>query len=109
MTLELPPILDEMIAAHNAHDAEAFLACFTDDAIVRDEGQVHIGQGAIRAWFAEVCRKNRPVLTVTALDLVDGEPVLSGAVSGSFAGSPIRLRYFTGLEDGKIVALKIAG
>jgi uncharacterized protein (TIGR02246 family) len=107
MTLSIPPILAEMIAAHNAHDADAFLDCFADDAIVRDEGKMHVGRPAIRAWFEEVCRKYRPRFEVTDLSFVDGEPVLTGSVSGEFDGSPIQLRYLSGLEDGKIVALKI--
>lgn len=108
MTLTLPPILADMISAHNAHDPEAFIACFTDDAVVRDEGRVHFGKTAIRTWFAEVSRNYEAVFHVTDLATFDGEPVLSGRVSGNFEGSPIDLRYFTGLEDGKIVALKIA-
>ena len=107
MTLTLPAILGDMVAAHNAHDIEAFLACFTVDAIVRDEGRTHHGQPALRAWFEEVSRKYRPILTVTDLTYVDGEPVIAGEASGDFPGSPITLRYYLGLEDGKIVSLRI--
>ncbi|HYD84605.1 MAG TPA: nuclear transport factor 2 family protein [Opitutus sp.] len=108
MTLTLPPLLAAMIAAHNAHDSTAFAACFTDDAIVRDEGRRHYGKAAVKAWFEDVSGKYGAVAEVTDLTLVDGEPVLSVRVSGDFEGSPIELRYFTALEDGKIVALKIA-
>lgn len=108
MTLTLPPLLAAMIAAHNAHDSAAFTACFADDAIIRDEGRRHHGRAAIKAWFEEVSRKYGAVIEVTDLSMVDGEPVLSVRVSGNFDGSPIALRYFTALEDEKIVALKIA-
>lgn len=107
MTLTLPAILGDMVAAHNAHDIEAFLVCFSADAIVRDEGRTHHGQPALRAWFEEVSRKYRPVFTVNDLTYCDGEPVLAGEVSGDFPGSPIALRYYLGLEDGKIVSLRI--
>ncbi len=108
MTLTLPPLLAAMVAAHNAHDVEAFLACFAEEAVVRDEGRAHFGRAAIRTWFEEVSRKYAPVFHVTDLATQAGEPVLSGTVSGNFDGSPIELRYYAGLEEGKIVALKIA-
>jgi hypothetical protein len=107
MTPTLPPILATMLMAHNAHDSGAFTTCFADDAVVRDEGQKHVGKAAIRTWFETVSRKYDPVFHVTAFALVDGEPVLTGKVSGNFPGSPIELRYRTGVEDGKIVALTI--
>ena len=108
MTLTLPPVLAAMVAAHNAHDTEAFTDCFADDAIVRNEGQKHFGKAAIRSWFDDVTRKYEPVFHVTDLSTFDGEPVLTGKVFGAFEGSPVELRYYTGLDDGKIVALKIA-
>lgn len=108
MTLTLPRILAEMIAAHNAHDTDAFLACFATDAVVRQDGNVHFGAPAIRAWFEDITRRYVPAFDVTDLAYADGEPVLTGNVSGKFDRSPIQLRFFLGLEDGKIVALKIA-
>jgi hypothetical protein len=108
MPLTLPPILAAMVAAHNAHDPAAFTACFSEDAVVRDEGMKHCGRPAIREWFEDVSRKYRAVLNVTSLSTMDGEPVLSGQVSGDFEGSPLSLRYFLALDEGRIVALKIA-
>jgi hypothetical protein len=39
MPVELPTPITAYIAGSNAHDAVACAACFTDDAIVRDEGR----------------------------------------------------------------------
>jgi ketosteroid isomerase-like protein len=107
-TLTLPPILTTMVAALNAQDGAAFIACFADDAVVRDEGKVLYGKAAIQSWFVDVNRKYQATFHVTDLTFVDGEPVLTGNVSGTFDGSPIQLRYYTALDDGKIIALKIA-
>ena len=107
-TLVLPPLLATMIAAHNAHDGGAFTACFADDAIVRDEGKIHLGHAAIQTWFDDLCQRYRPVFEVTDVARVDGEPVLTGNVAGTFDGSPIQLRFYTALDEGKIIALKIA-
>jgi ketosteroid isomerase-like protein len=97
-----------MVAALNAHDRYAFITCFADDAVVRDEGKIHHGKAAIQTWFEDVSRKYQATFDVTDLTFVDGEPVLTGNVSGAFEGSPIQLRYYTALDDGKIIALKIA-
>lgn len=107
MNRALPPLLAAMIAAQNAHNADAFLACLADEAVVRDEGHTHVGTAAIRAWFETTTRKYTPHVEVTSLSTIDGEPVINGSVSGNFEGSPVALRYFVGVEDGKIVALKI--
>ena len=108
MTTALPPLLAAMVAAHNAQDASAFAACFSDDAVVRDEGRTHFGRDAVRAWFEIVSRKYQAMLHVSELATQDGEPVLRGKVSGDFAGSPLDMDYYLALEEGKIVALKIA-
>lgn len=107
MNRALPPLLAALIAALNSHDADAFLACLDDEAIVRDEGRTHIGAMAIRTWFETTMRAYSPRIEVTSLSTIDGEPVIAGSVSGNFEGSPVALRYFVGVEDGKIVALKI--
>lgn len=107
MTRALPPLLAALVAALNAHDADAFLACLADEPVVRDEGRTHVGTSAIRTWFETTTRAYTPYIEVTSLSTIDGEPVIAGNVSGNFEGSPIALRYFVGVEDGKIVALKI--
>ena len=108
MVSTLPPLLADWVAAFNAHDSTAFAACFADDAVVRDEGRFYFGRKAIHDWFERVTRNYRMTLHVTHLTTEDGEPVLHGRVSGDFDGSPLEMRYYLGLEDGKIIALKIA-
>lgn len=108
MTRALPPLLAALIAALNAHDADAFLACLDEEAIVRDEGHTYIGAAAVRSWFETTIRKYSPHIEVTSLSAIDGEPVIAGCVSGNFEGSPVALRYLVGVEEGRVVALKIA-
>jgi hypothetical protein len=105
--ITLPPLLTALVAAHNAHDVTAFAACFSEDAVLRDEGHMHLGRAAIHGWFEDVSRKYKMTLHVAELTTQDGEPVLHGKVSGDFDGSPLDMRYDLALEDGKIVALKI--
>ena len=59
MSLDLPEIIRRYFGAQNAHDIDAMVACFASDARVRDEGHVHIGPDAIRAWKKETSAKYR--------------------------------------------------
>lgn len=103
----LPPLLAAFVAAKNAHDSAAFTACFTADAIVRDEQQTHAGTRAIKAWFEEVSRKYRTQMDVTGMEVRAGKTVLTANVSGDFPGSPFPFQYHPTLKDGKIAALEI--
>jgi hypothetical protein len=100
--------IENYIAAANTQDIEALTAIFSEDAVVRDEGQNRQGVAAIRQWALEVSRKYRP--TVEALEVAqkDGKTMLSGRVSGDFPGSPIDLRYVFTLNGGKIERLEIS-
>jgi ketosteroid isomerase-like protein len=39
MAIKLPRIINDYVNASNAHDAKSILSCFSDDAVVRDEGE----------------------------------------------------------------------
>lgn len=107
MKPNLPPLLAAFVAAKNAHDGTAFIACFTADAVVRDEQQTHTGPRAIQAWFEETSRKYRTQLSVTGVEEHDGKTVLTANVSGDFPGSPFPFQYHLTLKDGKIADLEI--
>jgi ketosteroid isomerase-like protein len=96
------------IAAANAHDIEAMMAMFNEEAVVRDEGKERHGIAAIRQWAVEVSNKYHA--TVEALDVAqtEGKTSLSGRVSGHFPGSPIDLRYVFTLAGEKIECLEIS-
>jgi ketosteroid isomerase-like protein len=107
MKTNLPPPLAAFVAAKNAHDTKAFIACFAPDAVVRDEKQTHTGTPAIKTWFEEVSRKYRTQMTVTGIEQHHGKIVLSADVSGDFPGSPFPFQYHLTLKDGKIATLAI--
>lgn len=107
MTLTLIPIVAELLAAHNAHDLDELTRCFTPDATVRSEGCAHHGPHAIRAWFEDFCERCHPLFDLSDISLADGEIVLHGRLYGAFVPSPVACRYIIGLEDEKVVALRI--
>jgi hypothetical protein len=107
MSRDLPTAIAAYIAGSNAHDAAACSACFTDDAVVRDEGRERQGNAAICEWVAEVSRKYRPTVDVLDVAAIDNQTIVTGRVAGNFPGSPINLRYAFTVAGEKIVRLEI--
>jgi len=107
MQWKLPKPIEAYLAAANARDAEACAACFTDDAVVRDEGRDRAGIAAIRQWSEEVGKKYEPAVAVLDVAQVAGKTIVTGRVSGRFPGSPIDLRHLFTLEGDKIARLEI--
>src|SRR5256885_5679082 len=54
MALNVPEPVAAYLAAEEAKDADALSHCFTEDAIVHDEGRDYRGRDSIRQWKQEV-------------------------------------------------------
>jgi hypothetical protein len=83
-------------------DVEAFVAQFTDDAVVVDDGR---RLDDLRAW-----RRGTPAVAYTLdhVEPTDG-PSADVTVAGDFPGSPVGLRFVFGLaDDGRIARLEIS-
>ena len=50
MTISLPTVISDYLAASDRGDLDALVACFTDDAVVLDEDQEWRGQAGIRQF-----------------------------------------------------------
>ena len=107
MSANLPHPLPAYFKAANAHDVEASVACFADDAIVRDEGKDISGSAAIREWKHRTNALYRTAVEAIGVDQVDDKTIVTAEVSGNFPGSPVQLRYCFRLDGGKIAALEI--
>ena len=105
---KLPEPIADYFQAANAHNTDAVVAAFAEDALVTDENREHRG-AAIREWSDEVNEKYKPHAEVTDVDEADEKTVVTADVSGSFPGSPVQLRYNFKLKGDKIVALLIEG
>lgn len=107
MAVELPITIAEYFAADEQQSAEAVSQCFTEDAVVRDEGNTYSGRSAIRQWKAGVSQKYTYTGEPVAIALEGGRTVVTSHLVGDFPGSPLDLRYFFVLEGEKIKALEI--
>jgi hypothetical protein len=107
MSTTLPSPLQQYFMARNRHDIDAMLALFAETATVRDEGRVHAGRAAIRAWMEDTTGKYRPTAEVTGLT-ADGTTVrVAALVSGTFPGSPAALHFVFTVDGDRIERLEI--
>ena len=107
MSIKLSPVIEAFLKAKNDYDSTAFVACFSEDAVVQDEGQEISGKTAIKKWMETSTAKYR--LTIAAKRLIerDNETVLTAQVSGDFEGSPVLLDYHFVIDETKISRLRI--
>jgi hypothetical protein len=107
MAIALPrPIAAYFAADRSGGDAVA--QCFTEDAVVKDEGHAYSGRIAITRWKAEASAKYHYTSEPFAVEDGAGKIVVSSRVAGDFPGSPVDLRYVFTLQADKIASLEIA-
>jgi hypothetical protein len=107
MSINLPPIIQQYVDASNAHDVKSILACFADDAIVRDENETRSGQTEIERWLTTTIEKYKFQFKPLSSQERDNEIVVTVEITGTFPGSPISLDYHFAISDGKIASLTI--
>lgn len=105
--MNLPRVIQSYIAASNAHDVQAIVDCFADDAFVRDENAMRHGKIDIERWATETIQKYKFQFKPLSADKRGAETILSVEVSGSFPGSPITLDYDFTISNDKIQSLII--
>jgi hypothetical protein len=105
MTLDLPAPIAAYFTADRG-DAEAVAQCFTENAVVKDEGQTYNGRAAIKRWKEEASAKYQYRSEPVACEPKDGR-VFTSRLTGNFPGSPVSLRFFFGLEGNRIASLEI--
>ena len=88
-------------------DGDAVSRCFTEDAVVKDEGHTHRGRAAIKAWKTDAAAKYEYTSEPFAWEEKDGKTIVSSHLVGNFPGSPVDLRFFFKLEGDKIGSLEI--
>jgi hypothetical protein len=106
MTLELPGPIAAYFAA-DREGGEAVARCFTEDAVVKDEGRTYGGRAAIRHWKEEASARYQYTCEPFACELGDGAVVVTSRLAGTFPGSPVNLRFCFVLEGDQIASLEI--
>ena len=113
MTVQLPTIISRFFEASDARDVDAIVACFTDDAVVTDEGHTYRGRDEIRRWREDVNAAYEftvEVLGDTPAGTTD-DPTrhdVTARLVGNFPGGTVDLVHRFELRDGLIATLHIA-
>src|SRR5216117_2319027 len=102
MTLKLPGIIKKYVDASNEHDVKSILSCFSDDALVHDEGEELHGKKSIEGWIVKTIKKYKFQFKPLDIKGEDTEIVVAVEVSGTFNGSPVTLDYHFIIENDKI-------
>lgn len=106
MNNELPPVIAAFFHATNTREFSDFLSLFTPDAHVNDEANDYYG-AEIAVWIDRATADTKPTAEVTSVTSVGEQSTVTAKVSGNFPGSPVQLRYYFTLNEGKIATLLI--
>tara|TARA_R110002020_G_scaffold63170_4_gene168870 strand:- start:14795 stop:15109 length:315 start_codon:yes stop_codon:yes gene_type:complete len=103
--MNLPNVIADLTKAQNSFDSTAYSNCFTETAIVFDEGKTHKGKKEIRKWIE---KSNKTYKTeMKPIEFSAAENILTAKISGTFPGSPLTLSYRFEFKDGQIQSLEI--
>jgi hypothetical protein len=105
-SLNLPKPIAAYFTADKG-DSETLSQCFTENAVVKDEGYTHKGRAAIKEWKTDASAKYEYTSEPFACEEKDGKTVVTSHLVGNFPGSAVDLRYFFKLEGDKIASLEI--
>ena len=106
MTLNLPTPVANYFSADTG-DSKAVAECFTENAVVKDEGHTFKGRAAIRQWKADASAKYQYTSEPFVCELRDGQVIVTSRLTGNFPGSPVNLRFVFKLEGDKIESLEV--
>jgi hypothetical protein len=102
--MNLPEVITELINAQEQFDSKAYANCFSETAIVVDEGKTYQGRAEIEEWIKmandEYQTKMKPISYSEDIQTLKAE------ISGRFEGSPLILHYYFDIADGLIRSLE---
>ncbi len=103
--MNLPKVISDLVKAQDNFDSTGYANCFTETAVVFDEGKTHNGKREIKDWIEKANKKYQ--VTMEPLGYSEGEQTLKAKISGSFPGSPVVLTYQYEFKNDLIQSLKI--
>jgi hypothetical protein len=111
MTIALPSVVADYLAAVNAFNVDGMVATFAADAYVNDARREISGIDAIRRWAEKEMVGDH--VTMEPLEVVDhyGETIVRSRYDGTYDKTSLPAElvmsdYFS-VRDGKIVSLKV--
>lgn len=103
--MKLPKILTELVRAQDNFDSTSYANCFTETAVVVDEGKTYNGKNEIKSWIEQANKEYQ--VTMKPLEYTEKTEILKAEVSGAFPGSPVILSYSLNIKNELIQSLRI--
>jgi len=107
--MNLPKVILDLVKTQNNFDSVAYANCFSETAVVFDEGKTHNGKKEIANWIEDANERYKPTIQLINFEENEMGSLLKVETSGNFEGSPIVLNYQMEIGDGLIKSLKITG
>lgn len=107
--MNLPEVVSDLVKTQNNFDSVAYANCFSETAVVFDEGKTHQGRKEIAHWIADANERYEATMQPISFEEKETESILKVEVSGKFAGSPIILSYHLEIANELIQSLKVTG
>ena len=107
--MNLPKVASDLVRTQNNFDSVAYANCFSETAVVYDEGKTHKGRKEIEHWIADANARYEATMQPVSFEEIGTESILKAEASWKFDGSPIVLSYHLEIADGLIQSLKITG
>jgi len=107
--MNLPKVITDLAEAQNNFDNIAYANCFSNDAVVFDEGKNHYGKKEIELWIADANDRYKATMKPLSFEEKQNKSILKVEASGNFPGSPIVMNYHLKIVDGLIESLEITG
>lgn len=107
--MNLPKVVSDLVKTQNNFDSVAYANCFSETAIVYDEGKTHKGRKEIEHWIADANERYEATMQPVSFEENGTKSLLKAEASGKFSGSPIVLSYHLEIVDDLIQSLRITG
>jgi ketosteroid isomerase-like protein len=105
--MKLPSIIADLLTAQEKYDSKAFSECFSDDAVVFDEGKTYRGKKEVRQWNEMTNAKYKTKYEPLEISNNGDGIILTAKISGTFPGSPAIIKYHFETKNNKITSLHI--
>ncbi|MCE7065257.1 nuclear transport factor 2 family protein [Dyadobacter sp. CY326] len=107
--MNLPKVVADLVKTQNSFHSVAYANCFSETAVVFDEGKTHNGRKEIERWIADSNERYKATIKPVGFEEKETESLLMAETSGDFEGSPIVLSYHLETVDELIQSLKVTG
>ncbi|MEV4631436.1 nuclear transport factor 2 family protein [Micromonospora sp. NPDC049523] len=109
MSVPVPGVVARYFEATDSGEKDVLVACFTEDAVVVDEGRTRRGRAEIRQWRDEVATAYEYTVEILGAEPAGADEYLvTTRLEGNFPGNVVDLRFRFGLRDDLIDRLEIA-